>query len=233
MPGRKVWNVQEILQSADVNGYLMDQAVPRFTTTTQRDGQWPSPPDGALCVTLDTLRIWYRAGGVWGPLPGAVPRFASTTERDSLWPSPPDGAMCVTTDTLTTWTRRIGVWTPPPSTTVYAPGTVGAPASAITDVALVTIAVLGYRYRLRWTATVAVGGQAPTATVAVDAIRTVDGAVVGGGQVVAGPSNTYAFQVLMDGWDVTAAQVGSFKLRCNPSGNVWAIPRVTYQIIPY
>lgn len=65
MAGRKVFGVQTILQSADVQGYLMDQTVPRFATTTERDGQWPNPPDGALCVTTDTTTLWVRRAGVW------------------------------------------------------------------------------------------------------------------------------------------------------------------------
>ena len=72
MAGRKVFAVQSILQSADVNGYLMDQTVPRFTTTTQRDGQWPSPPDGAQCVTVDTFTRWFRKNGVWQPTPATL-----------------------------------------------------------------------------------------------------------------------------------------------------------------
>lgn len=71
MAGRKTFVIEEKFTSADANGYLMDQAVPRFTNTTQRDGQWPSPPDGAMCVTTDTFTRWFRKSGVWQPVPTA------------------------------------------------------------------------------------------------------------------------------------------------------------------
>lgn len=110
MPGRKVFAVQELLTSADVNGYLMDQTVPRFTNTTQRDGQWPSAPDGALCVTTDTNTLWRRVSGSWVAVPPLPAIFATTAARDSQWTSPPDGSSCVTTDTNTRWQRIGGVW---------------------------------------------------------------------------------------------------------------------------
>lgn len=63
---RKVWAYKEQLASADVNSYLMDQTVPRFASTTERDAQWPAPPNGALCVTTDTLTLWWRHA-TWRP----------------------------------------------------------------------------------------------------------------------------------------------------------------------
>lgn len=84
MAGRKVFAVQSILQSADVNGYLMDQTVPRFTTTTERDGQWPSPPNGAMCITVDTYRRWLRWKGVWiREAPAVLYRSSSTSTAES------------------------------------------------------------------------------------------------------------------------------------------------------
>jgi hypothetical protein len=36
-----------------------------FTSTAVRDTQWPSPPNGACCVTTDTGTFWQRAGTTW------------------------------------------------------------------------------------------------------------------------------------------------------------------------
>jgi hypothetical protein len=44
---------------------LQDQTVPRFPDETVRDATWTTPPNGALCVTLDTQTIWQRMIGVW------------------------------------------------------------------------------------------------------------------------------------------------------------------------
>lgn len=62
---QKSWAVGEEVLAADFNTYLQNQTVPTFTSTAERDSQWPSPPWGSMCVTTDTGRIWQRIGGVW------------------------------------------------------------------------------------------------------------------------------------------------------------------------
>jgi hypothetical protein len=62
---QKVWAVGEEVLAADFNTYAQNQVVPQFTNTAQRDAQWVSPPNGALCVTVDTGSVWQRIGGVW------------------------------------------------------------------------------------------------------------------------------------------------------------------------
>lgn len=48
MSGYKTWVDLEILTAADLNGYLMQQAVPRFATTGARSTAIPSPATGQL-----------------------------------------------------------------------------------------------------------------------------------------------------------------------------------------
>ena len=62
---QKTWAVGEEVLAADMNTYLQNQVVPQFTNTAQRDSQWPSPPNGAECVTTDTNTRWQRIAGVW------------------------------------------------------------------------------------------------------------------------------------------------------------------------
>lgn len=50
MPGWKTWG-SETLQAADVNDYLMGQAVPRFANTTARDAGIASPDEGQVAWT--------------------------------------------------------------------------------------------------------------------------------------------------------------------------------------
>lgn len=70
---QKSWAVGEEVLAADLNSYLQSQSVPQFTNVAQRDSQWPAPPNGAVCVTVDTgtlwqrtISAWIRPFGVWG-----------------------------------------------------------------------------------------------------------------------------------------------------------------------
>lgn len=75
MAGRKVFT-REVLSSADVQGYLMDQEVPRFPSSAVRATQWAAPPANALSM-LDTapgrVDYWHptagpAGAGIWLPL---------------------------------------------------------------------------------------------------------------------------------------------------------------------
>lgn len=64
---QKTWAVGEEVLAADFNTYLQNQVVPVFTSTAQRDSQWPSPPDGAHCVVIASgiSTLYRRIAGVW------------------------------------------------------------------------------------------------------------------------------------------------------------------------
>jgi hypothetical protein len=62
---QKTWVVGEEVLAADFNSYIQNQTIPAFTGTAQRDSQWATPPNGALCVTTDTNTLWQRVAGAW------------------------------------------------------------------------------------------------------------------------------------------------------------------------
>jgi hypothetical protein len=73
--GRKVWT-QETLSVPDMQGYLQDQVVMRFTNAAQRDAAIPVPAEG-MFVTLDDTDVTYRHDGtrwrrVFGPATGVL-----------------------------------------------------------------------------------------------------------------------------------------------------------------
>lgn len=55
--GRKVFEANEVLTAADVNGYLMDQAVMVFDDSTARDSAIPTPTEGMIAYLKDTDEI--------------------------------------------------------------------------------------------------------------------------------------------------------------------------------
>ena len=62
---QKSWAVGEEVLAADFNTYLQNQVVPQFPDTATLNTQWPAPPNGAVCVTIDTQSFWQRVGGTW------------------------------------------------------------------------------------------------------------------------------------------------------------------------
>ena len=63
MAGRKVWSADDILTAADVNNYLMDQAVMVFTDSGQRDAQVLTPTEGMVCYLADVNKFQQYDGG--------------------------------------------------------------------------------------------------------------------------------------------------------------------------
>jgi hypothetical protein len=44
---------------------VSEVVVQHFTTVADRDAKWTSPPVGSVCVTADTIGLWYRRTGGW------------------------------------------------------------------------------------------------------------------------------------------------------------------------
>ena len=90
MAGRKVFT-REVLSSADVNGYLMDQTVPRFASSSVRGVAWPSPPLGALSELDSTGQIdeYMTINGVtgWVSVLNPVPQKMTLASGWAHWPS--------------------------------------------------------------------------------------------------------------------------------------------------
>jgi hypothetical protein len=76
--GRLQVSAGQTIQSLWGNS-LWDQSVNAFTTTADRDAQWPTPHDGAMCFTADTGTVWLR-NGTWKPVTaGPFGRFVNAT----------------------------------------------------------------------------------------------------------------------------------------------------------
>lgn len=81
---QKSWAVGEEVLAADFNTYLQNQVVPAFTNVAQRDSQWAAPPNGAVCVTVDTGTCWQRIGGTWFRVFGRLGYNQRTTAMAAL-----------------------------------------------------------------------------------------------------------------------------------------------------
>lgn len=44
---------------------IRDRTIQVFASVAERDAQWPTAPNGAHCVTLDTYTVWQRRAGAW------------------------------------------------------------------------------------------------------------------------------------------------------------------------
>lgn len=88
--GRPTFADGDRLFAADVQG-IMDQAVPRFADTTERDADYPDPEAGALCYVTadDALQVF--DGADWQPMAGAggLADQGAFTYLDATEASPP------------------------------------------------------------------------------------------------------------------------------------------------
>jgi hypothetical protein len=60
---QKLWTPGEEVVADDLNDYLQNQTVPQFASTSERDTEWPAPPEGGLCVIDD--RLYQVVAGTW------------------------------------------------------------------------------------------------------------------------------------------------------------------------
>ena len=65
MAGYKLWAADEVLTAADLNGYLMTQAVPRFADVSTRAGAILSPATGQLTYRIDGGVYEQWNGSAW------------------------------------------------------------------------------------------------------------------------------------------------------------------------
>ncbi|MAU89686.1 MAG: hypothetical protein CMC40_07240 [Flavobacteriaceae bacterium] len=69
--GFKVFAVSEVLTAADVNDYLMEQAVTVFSNATARDAAITSPANGQACFLLDSNTLQFYFSSAWNDFVGA------------------------------------------------------------------------------------------------------------------------------------------------------------------
>jgi hypothetical protein len=98
--GRKIFAAGEILTAANVNGYLMDQAVMVFDDSGARGSAIGTATEGMVAYTKDDNALSFYSGSVWTPV-GLDPYTitASTATAYSLQASDAGGALQFTAGT--------------------------------------------------------------------------------------------------------------------------------------
>jgi len=81
--GFKTFAVSEVLTAADVNNYLMEQAVAVFANATARDSAISSPEDGQACFLLDTSTLQFYYSSAWNDFVGSGDITAVNTNANS------------------------------------------------------------------------------------------------------------------------------------------------------
>ncbi len=81
---RKVFTAGEVLAAADVNTFLMNQAVMSFAGTASRGSAIPTPIEGMTTYLEDTdvLQIWN--GSIWKAVGGGVLQVVPVTKTDAF-----------------------------------------------------------------------------------------------------------------------------------------------------
>ena len=68
--GFKTFAVSEVLTAADVNNYLMEQAVAVFANASARDSAISSPENGQACFLLDSNTLQFYYSSAWNNFVG-------------------------------------------------------------------------------------------------------------------------------------------------------------------
>lgn len=69
--GYRTFVAGEVLTATNVQGYLMDQAIPVFADATARDAAITSPSEGQHCFLSDTDALQFYTGSAWVAAGGA------------------------------------------------------------------------------------------------------------------------------------------------------------------
>jgi hypothetical protein len=85
--GNKLFTSGSVLTASDVNTYLMDQTIMRFTSTTTRDAAFggagePTLAEGMFAYTSDTNTLWSYNGSSWVAVLGSDIGSISTSNRN-------------------------------------------------------------------------------------------------------------------------------------------------------
>lgn len=77
--GFKTWTAGDVLTAADVNGYLMSQAVMVFADAAARTTALTSPSEGMVTYLEDSNTLWVYDGSAWLAVGGPVTATGTTT----------------------------------------------------------------------------------------------------------------------------------------------------------
>ncbi len=81
--GFKTFAVSEVLTAADVNDYLMEQAVAVFANAAARNSAIGSPENGQACFLLDTQTLQFYYSSAWNDFVGSGDISAVNTNSNS------------------------------------------------------------------------------------------------------------------------------------------------------
>jgi len=87
MVGRKTWAADDVLTAADLNGYLMDQAVMIFASSTARGGAILAPVEGMMTYLQDSNRFDFWDGAAWTQIPAGTAVTANKVSGISIFNS--------------------------------------------------------------------------------------------------------------------------------------------------
>lgn len=76
--GRKVFTAGEVLDASEVNGYLMDQTIMVFASTSARTAAIGTPSEGMHVYISDINQLQYWDGAAWQLAGGAGVGFEAS-----------------------------------------------------------------------------------------------------------------------------------------------------------
>jgi hypothetical protein len=87
--GTKLWTSGEVVTAAGVNGYLQDQVIGTYASTTARDAAFggagePTLSEGMFAYTTDTNTLWFYKGTSWINVLGSNIGETSTSNRNGV-----------------------------------------------------------------------------------------------------------------------------------------------------
>lgn len=87
--GAKLFTSGSVLTADQVNTYLMDQTIMKFTSTTTRDAAFggagePTLAEGMFAYTTDTNTLWFYTGSAWQNVLGSNIGEISTSNRNVI-----------------------------------------------------------------------------------------------------------------------------------------------------
>jgi len=106
--GFRTFAAGEVLSAANVNTYLMQQAIATFAGTAARSSAITSPSEGQFAYLADTDQLSYYTGSAWVNAPGKNPILYAPEEVVNTSASTATGTVTINsnTDSVTYYTAN-------------------------------------------------------------------------------------------------------------------------------